>query len=165
MKGRGKRDKILVTVISAALLSIFTLTYTVATAALNQESKWGGRIDKFDQYYQDFQMIAEALTRLADGQEKLYCVDKYEPVFTNSQKTISLNQAETASLRNLQIVFSEEVGFLGTISVTTGQVIFQNINGKYAVLYTDEDVPPASTEGNRLTASKIRPHWYHVAYE
>ena len=166
MEGRGKREKFLVVGVSTGLLLIFMLIYTVATSALNQESKWAGCIDKFDQYYSDFQSLADAMLRLTDGQEEEYfIVDKYEPVFIKDQNTISLSQSEAANLWNIQILFSETTGFLGSIAVKPGQVSFRNITGKYAVLYTDEDVPPKSTEETSLTAIKIRPHWYHVAYD
>ena len=39
MEGRGKREKFLVVGVSTGLLLIFMLIYTVATSALNQESK------------------------------------------------------------------------------------------------------------------------------
>ena len=166
MKNFQKKSKLLVTVISIALLAVLIFIYIVVSHAMNQESRQAGRIDQFEHYYSDFEVILQAVEELTDDQNSLYLtVDKDESVLYNKETAVYLDRAETASLRNIQNLFSEKVGFLGSITVSDSQVSFNNINSQYAMVYTYEDTTPQATDGKALTTSQIRPHWYHVWYD
>lgn len=166
MNGQGKRNRWLVTIVSAILMLVLVLIYTVVTIAIKQDSKWSTRIDNFNQYYDDFDSIRQVVENLREEEQvDLYlALDKYRPLLYLEDQAVTMTSVETSSLQRIQQLFAEKAGFLGDIIATADQVVFKNINGKYGILYTKADVLKADSEKGILMIGKIRPHWYHVAY-
>ena len=140
-------------------------------------SNWSYKIDDFDEYKNDFQIVADFAKDYFESEDfdmdedyKIcYLVPKYDKIsssyyfWSSADEEIELPDDVEKSLYTLDTeAFKDKDARMDHIRYNEGRITFCTNNGQYAVVYSFDDKKPAFVnvpdENNKIGVKKIEKH-------
>ncbi|WP_430510844.1 hypothetical protein [Gottfriedia solisilvae] len=173
-----KNKSLLIVIISSSVLLI--ISPFIPGTIMYYTSLWEYKVDEFDTFRDDFQLIANLAYREYNKGQNMnsYLVVnenddgtinlEYEDVNTEEFVEVKMSQKEQESLEKIvaKAFHQGDMAYLSLIRVYKNQVEFEIENGQYSLIYRKDDHKPIfiNTEYTKGTfkTKKISDHWYHA---
>lgn len=155
-------------IIPVLVLSVEIIFYLVIHICFNHTSTWKYRVEDFETYRKDFEIVAEYCqahveqNSLPENEHIIFVYNSNKKELLCDWENVEAPEMIKKSFESVKAAFPNKDAQFDSIAIQDGKVYFKTNNGLYSVVYSDEGRPKQVDGVNMGKSKKIVDNWYHV---